>query len=394
LGHVCDHYDKFKLISEENLPARVVLVQKDSRGPRLISCEPVDFQWIQQGLAKAIVELCETHPLTKENVFFTDQLPNRMGALIGSSTGKYSTLDLNEASDRVSVELVRLLYPENIVRYLMACRSSSTVLPDGEVLKLNKFAPMGSALCFPILALTVWAILTASAPDTDMRGPDCLGRNTPAGLAEHIYVYGDDVIVPTAGAANAIEQLESFGLKINRDKSCTSGLFRESCGMDAFKGVDVTPVRLRTVWSSDPSPDVYTSYIAYANEFRRRRYYGLSNYIAEELTRIYGQIPTQDMNLSCPSLTYAPETSRKLRQRWNSSLQKREYKVWDVKSPVVKQSLPGWSLLLRYFAEKANDANRRRPTSPVGSCSFEPDQPFSVSEYTHRRASMLVRRWR
>jgi len=208
LGHVCDDMHGITHMSDRDLPARVCLVPKDSRGPRLISCEPVDFQWIQQGLARKLVEHVESIKLTKFNVFFTDQEPNRRGAWLGSKTGRYATLDLNEASDRISLSLVRLLFPEHIRVYLEACRSTSTELPNGKVLPLKKYAPMGSSLCFPVLALSVWALLTAGSPDADTR--------------ESILVYGDDVIVPTAFAANAMSILESFGLKINQDKSCTS----------------------------------------------------------------------------------------------------------------------------------------------------------------------------
>jgi len=383
MGAVCDKYKSFDTLTEVDHPARVILVPKDSRGPRLISCEPVDFQWIQQGLHAAIVELIEDHPTTKWNVFFTDQDPNRRGALLGSSTGKYATLDLNEASDRVSLELVRLLFPPHICEYLEACRSSSTELPSGEVIKLQKFAPMGSALCFPILALTVWAILTAAAPDEDTK--------------DRILVYGDDVIVPTAYAANAMEQLELFGLKVNRDKSCISGLFRESCGMDAFSGVNVTPVRFRTVWSSTPHPDVFSSWIAYANSCWDRQYYHVYDLIVERLTSIYGAIPGEDMHLACPSLRFVPITARPKHTRNNIPLQKKQYKVWDLKSPLVNQIIDGWSMLLRFFAESAN----RRPkmsgewAKPHEAELFYIERPaFYVSQYTSRGTSMLVRRWR
>jgi len=382
-GHVCDSYNTFERIGNEDLPARVILVPKDSRGPRLISCEPVDKQWVQQGLGKAIVELVERHELTKFNVFFTDQSPNRIAALFGSSNGRYATLDLNEASDRVTTGLVHLLFPSHIYEYLDACRTSSTVLPNGETLTLNKYAPMGSCLCFPILALTIWAILTASAPDTDTR--------------ESIHVYGDDVIVPTASAANAIEQLESFGLKVNRDKSCTSGFFRESCGMDAFQGVEVTPVRLRTVWSSFRSPEVYTSWIAYANSFYDRQYYATYEYIVSELFRVFGPIPAKDMNLSCPSLAEVPEEKRPKSYRVNRALQKLEWRVWDIKSPAVIMRLDGWSMLLRYFAEVANGRNltvARNKENCDDILPLEDIDPFSVSTYTRRRTSILVRRWR
>jgi len=381
LGHVCDHMDGINSITDKSHPARVILVPKDSRGPRLISCEPVDFQWVQQGLGRAIVELVEHHRLTSENVRFTDQVPNRNGALVGSAAGKYATLDLNEASDRVSLSLVRLLFPSHICEYLEACRSSSTVLPDGREIELKKFAPMASCLCFPIMALTIWSILTAAAPDAYTR--------------ERIYVYGDDVIVPTAYAADAMEQLESFGLKINRDKSCISGLFRESCGMDAFKGKDVTPVRFRTVWSSSRSPDSYSSWIAYANSFYSKSYYHVYDCIVEHLHHLYGGIPTADMHLACPSLLGISEHQRPIRSRAKKEYQKVQHLVWIVKSMAVSQIIDGWSMLLRYFTEKVGKpVPYDDPATQVGLPSFEGCLAFSVGSYTQRRASLLVRRWR
>jgi hypothetical protein len=392
LSHVCDRLDSLMAITGDSLPAKVILVPKDSRGPRLISCEPVDFQWIQQGLGRAIVEHVERHPLTKESVRFTDQTPNRYGALLGSITGRYATLDLNEASDRVSVGLVRLLFPEPLLGYLEACRSSSTVLPDGRELELQKYAPMGSCLCFPVLALTIWAILAAGAPNADTR--------------ESIYVYGDDVIVPTAYAVNAMELLESFGLKVNRDKSCISGLFRESCGMDAFKGVNVTPVRLRTVWSSTRSPESYTSWIAYANSFYDKKQFLTYDYIVSCLLDLYGPIPDEEISHKrYPSLKELPACSRRCKRRWNKSLQRLEYHVYVVTSPQVTQVIDGWAMLLRYFVEKAGPASRllesQCKTGPGGINHLDTEQsvldwpvPFSVSTYTKRRSSILVRRWR
>lgn len=377
LTHVCDALSSLQKITEVDSPARVILVQKDSRGPRLISAESVDKQWIQQGLGQAIRELVEEHELTKFNVHFTSQQPNQLGALVGSLTGSYSTLDLNEASDRVSVELVRLLFPPHLVGYLECCRSSATELPDGRILKLNKFAPMGSNLCFPILALTVWAILAAGATDTDTR--------------ESILVYGDDVIVPTGYTRDAIELLESFGLKINQDKSCIKGFFRESCGVDAFRGIDVTPLRLRTVWSSTRSADVYSSYVAYANEFWDRHYVSTYELIVSELTAVYGPIPGKDMALPCPSLANVADTTS-IRRRSNSGLQCSEYQCFDVSTPSITHEIDGWSQLLRFFAERANGHNMRDRDERVFQSNSE-DSPFSVSTYTKRGTAKLRRRW-
>jgi len=381
VGHIGDRWQTFQSVSETSIPAKVILVPKDSRGPRLISCEPVDYQWIQQGLGTAIVKHVERHFLTRGCVRFTDQTPNRTVALLGSRDGRYSTLDLNEASDRVSLRLVRLLFPYMVLPYMEACRTSSTVLPDGRVFPLRKFAPMGSCLCFPTLSLVVWALLTAGTQDTYTR--------------ERIYVYGDDVIVPTAYAENAMIILESFGLKINRDKSCTSGLFRESCGMDAFQGDDVTPVRLRTVWSSLRSPSVYTSWIAYANSFYDRRLYTTYDYIVGHLVRIYGPIPGQELDLPAPSLRETPP-GQNIRRRWDKNLQKFKYHCYGVRSPVIRKWMDGWLMLLRYFTEagrpSVNPLTGQYHEKP--SLPFEDGSAFCASEYTDRHSSMLERRWR
>lgn len=392
-GHVCDSYDTFPSITEEDLPARVLLVPKDSRGPRLISCEPVDFQWVQQGLGRAIVRHVEEHWISRFNVHFTDQGPNQRGALLGSKYGEgthkwnYSTLDLKEASDRVHLGLVRLLFPDGLYDYLENCRSSSTVLPCGEVLKLKKFAPMGSALCFPVMALTIWAILAAAAPNADTR--------------ESILVYGDDVIVPAAYAESAMAILELFGLKINRSKSCVQGLFKESCGVDAFKGVNVTPVRLRTVWDESPRPEVYSSWIAYANSFYDRSCFTTYDYIVSRLTAVYGCIPEdgllapKELDQPVPSLRVTPAECSYHKRRWNPKLQKLEYLVRIVAAPSVYHTMPGWSSLLRFFAESgSSDSSFTGKHSGAHSASFEQRSAFSVSRYTKRRTSMLVRRWR
>lgn len=399
VGHVCDQFRDDK-ITDLDSPARVILVPKDSRGPRLISAEPVDFQWIQQGLMRRIVTHVETLDLTRFNVFYTDQGPNGRGALLGSKDGRYVTLDLNEASDRVSLELVRLLFPEHVVSVLEATRTLSTIMPSGEEVKLLKYAPMGSALCFPILALTVWSILSAGISDANTR--------------ESILVYGDDVVVPSAYADEAIARLESFGLKVNRDKSCTSGLFRESCGVDAFRGHLVTPVRLRTVWQHHPDPNTYVSWIAYANQFYDRGYHACYDHIVAMLHHVYGGIPDNSMfpkgSEPCPCLREVPECMRPKRVRTNQGLQKRQWKVRCVKSPSVQYNMCGWSMLLRFFTEgnssthskTSDDLKRSRflnaHINHNDGCKLAIETrlcrpAFSVRMYTKRQHSILCWRW-
>jgi hypothetical protein len=397
LGHVCDQFDSFEKVEFRENSARVCLVEKDSRGPRLISCEPKEFQWVQQGLKDAIVRHVECHPLTRSNIHFTDQQPNRFGALLGSSTGQYATLDLNEASDRVTVGLVRLLFPEPLLGALLASRSLSTILPNGSVKTLCKYAPMGSALCFPVLALTIWSLLQAAE----------LVYNEDSDL-ESLLVYGDDVIVKTARAEQAMRILESFGLKINRDKSCVSGLFRESCGMDAYGGIPITPVRIRTLWTSHRCPDVYTAWISYANAYYKQGCYSTYDTIVQLLLDVYREIPDDTCGLSVPHLVAVPEVHLPKRQRNTSKnqrshendYQRLEWHVWDVGSRRVLHAMDGWSMLLRFFTEHRktstrvsdnnnNDTSQKR----LSEETLNDESPFSVRTYTERKQSKLRKRW-
>lgn len=93
---------------------------------------------------------------------------------------------------------------------------------------------MGNATTFPVQSLVFWAICVASMQR--------LGFHQPGAA----FVFGDDIIIPAECVENVINDLESFGLLVNKEKSFWRGGFRESCGVDAFNGVNVTPVRWKT----------------------------------------------------------------------------------------------------------------------------------------------------
>jgi hypothetical protein len=160
LSAVCDLYHKYS--SQGSKPfgtAKVLFVPKDSRGPRVISCEPVTLQYLQQGIMMQMVLCIEDSPLTKGRVNFTDQTVNRRYAYYGSLGGNWATLDMKDASDRVSTALVERLFAKtHVLPLLLATRSQETLLPDGTTVRLRKFAPMGSAVCFPVEALVFWRL--------------------------------------------------------------------------------------------------------------------------------------------------------------------------------------------------------------------------------------------
>jgi len=256
---------RLDLVECESPTARVVLVPKDSRGPRLISAEPREYMYLQQAQRVKLEDAVERYPNVKAQVSIIDQSRNRWLACWASMTGSMATLDLKEASDRLSWWLVILLFPSNWVGALNATRSESTIMPDGVEIPLNKFAPMGSAVCFPVEALVFWALANAARSDwsearftglfrqssttrrtCEQQGlTDLLpGRRRDATITD-VCVFGDDIIVPIDQVDRTVSLLEAVGLKVNRDKSFVKGPFRESCGGDYFYGMCVTPHRVK-----------------------------------------------------------------------------------------------------------------------------------------------------
>lgn len=227
------------LATEELGVAKVALVNKDARGPRLISLEPLEFQFIQQGLQKSLRSHIEAHTLTRGLVNFKDQGVNRDLASKHSITNDYATLDMKEASDRVSVALIERLFHRlpKLLNSLLAVRTEATLLPDNRIVPMRKYAPMGSATCFPVEAITFWLLAEAIRRREKIPG--------------RVFVYGDDIIVPKDLAKHLFAEFPKYGLKFNEDKCFIEGFFRESCGMDAYKGVQVAPIRMRKPWPRD-----------------------------------------------------------------------------------------------------------------------------------------------
>lgn len=233
--------DALEVVEEPQ--ARVVYVPKDSRGPRLISAEPREYMYIQQGLMTLLYDTISAYPMVKAQLDCRDQTRNQRLARWGSASGAVVTLDLKEASDRVSMTLVERLFPRDWVECLKACRSTSTRLPSGKVVNFHKFAPMGSAVCFPIEAICFWAIAHAAINSKEFLLKDLFSA-TPFGLeANNLAVFGDDIIVPTEHSNAVVSALSSVALIVNLDKSYLNGPFRESCGKEYLLGEDVSIVR-------------------------------------------------------------------------------------------------------------------------------------------------------
>lgn len=225
-------------------PVRVITVPKTLKTPRIIAIEPAAMQYMQQALLELIVKGVQGDELLYSFLGFDDQFSNQEMAQRGSSDGSLATLDLSDASDRVSNQHVRALTSGHpwLSRAVDATRSRKADV-RGKTIRLAKYASMGSALCFPFEAFTFLTCCFIGIEDALNRR---LFRRDLSDFVGRVRVYGDDIIVPTHTVSSVIRVLETFGFKINRHKSFWTGKFRESCGMEFYDGHDVTTVRVRT----------------------------------------------------------------------------------------------------------------------------------------------------
>lgn len=227
-------------------PVRVITVPKTLKAPRIIAVEPSYMQFMQQGVKDVLVREIQSDPSMGRIVGFDDQFRNNELARKGSSDGSLATLDLSEASDRVSNQLVRHLLSSwpHVFEAVDATRSRRADVPGHGVIRLAKFASMGSALTFPVEAM-VFATCVFIGIEQGLGRP--LKRSDVKSFRKRVRVYGDDIIVPVEFAPDVADVLDSFGFKVNLRKSFWTGLFRESCGKEYYAGHDVSVVRVRNV---------------------------------------------------------------------------------------------------------------------------------------------------
>jgi len=166
-----------------------------------------------------------------------------------SIDGSLATLDLSEASDRVSNQHVRAMLRSHphIAGAVDACRSRKADVPGYGVKRLAKFASMGSALCFPFEAMVFLTVVMLGIQNALNRP---LTLKDIKSLKGQVRIYGDDIIVPVEYVNHVIDSLGTFGFLVNSDKSFWTGKFRESCGKEYYDGHDVTIVRCRQLLPS------------------------------------------------------------------------------------------------------------------------------------------------
>lgn len=284
------------------LSARLMFVPKTFKARRSICMEPAVLQWSQQSLRLSLEASIKDGFLGKF-VNINDQTWNQRACSFGSLSSLVDTIDLSAASDSVTWNLAKEVFPRKIAVILSATRSRQTVLPDGSVHRNVKFAPMGSAVCFPLQTVLFAAVVISAAFKLKYGNSGRqLTYHTLSKLFDDSYnfgdgkgfqpfrVYGDDIVCDCRLTPTVVSLLASLGFKVNTEKSFIGeNAFRESCGIHSLDGKDVTPIYFRFGRETDEELDGsrLSALIALCNRARQYNYYRLGTYLQSLCMRLH-----------------------------------------------------------------------------------------------------------
>jgi len=270
--------------------AKLISVLKNSTSRRTITVEPFLRQYLQQGLNTVLRESITECSVLRNCLALSDQSKNQKLALEGSLSSKWATIDLKSASDLLSQKLVKSVFGHHTDFHQCLMDSRSPFVYTGSSnesdVSLGKFAGMGNATTFPVQSVC-FAVVSIAAILTNWGvKPSTASVRRASRL---VRVYGDDIIVHSDHAHQVVKWLHDVGLKVNVKKSFLEGNFRESCGIEAYNGVDITPLYIR-YWPHQiaESPNVCAHLVSLSNHLWMQGLYSVSNYLKEKVEEHLG----------------------------------------------------------------------------------------------------------
>jgi len=349
-----DHLSEVDILEPgSEIPVEVITVPKTQKTPRIIAKEPTAMQYMQQSIRTRFYDLVRRDNLLRKMIGFEDQEPNQQLALWGSRTGTLATLDLSEASDRVSNQLVQAMVHRHpyLSQGIDATRSRRARVPgQKDPILLAKYASMGSALTFPIEAMVfLTAVFVGIERELNTTFSD---RKQFHRFKSEVRVYGDDIIIPTDYVHPVVFALETFGFKVNEHKSFWTGRFRESCGREYYDGNDVSLVKCRQLL---PSTRADVTEVVSLVSLRNQLYYAglwktvalLDDYARKVLKHYPVVAPTSSVLGRHSFLGY--ET-----QRVSEDTQAPMVKGYVVTAKEPINELDGHGALLKYFLKQSS----------------------------------------
>lgn len=230
---------------------RLSFVPKQSDISRTICVEPTLNMYGQLGIGGILEDRLKQYfgiDLSIQQDF------NRELARAGSLSGQLFTMDLESASDTISLKMLEYLLPRDVLAWFKLFRSPECRLPDGTSVPLYMISSMGNGFTFPLQTIIFSAVVSAAYDLLDLRrfksslSPRSLENS--AGVCNCLGnwgVFGDDIIASKETYSLISRTLGYLGFKVNAEKSFHEGTFRESCGGDFYKGSSVRGIYIRSL---------------------------------------------------------------------------------------------------------------------------------------------------
>lgn len=282
----CCNFDEKPMRSALSQIGVVQLVPKGFDKKRVISMEATTHQYYQKAVADCIRRFVSAHK--DMHICFENQQYNRDLALEGSEKGNYGTVDISSASDSVTLLLVEEIFRDTPLRPFLSMFRTPFVIISGNILFTRKYLPMGSDLCFPIESIVFSAISKLAVQTSGCRH-------------KYYRVYGDDIVIPRRAEKMLLYFLELLHFDVNQSKSFLGEPgFRESCGIEAYLGIDVSPIRISRRWNvvllnhaekRKHDPSALPASIDLCNRLLAFGYPTARRYMLHRLLEVYPQIP-------------------------------------------------------------------------------------------------------
>ena len=338
--------------------SRLMSVPKTAKGPRLIASEPSSHQWCQQQMRWFINNQLR-NLFGTSFIDFNDQHKSGNLVLRASRDRKLATVDLSDASDRLSCWTVERIFRKNpsLLCHLHAARTRylvDEVSPSRNFLRIKKFATQGTATTFPVQSLVFLCIALGCSIKGRINWTS-IGR-----MRNQVRVYGDDIIIPTHGYVPLLAVMNALQLKVNAAKSYVNGNFRESCGTDGYLGYDVTPVKPEVIVADNPAS--CQAVVDTSNNLFNKGYWNASDSLLRSLpARLQRGIRIVDQNEAgfAGLSSFSGSDESHLAKRWNSRLHRDEVRVWTLLSPTAKRDRQGFPAMLDFVASVHNHEHAR-----------------------------------
>jgi hypothetical protein len=356
-------------VLQREYAAKLIAVPKTIKAPRLIASEPTSLQWCQQSVRDHLYRSVRSS-LIGNFVDFTRQDANGQLALSASRTGELCTIDLSSASDRLSCWFVERLFRRSpdLLNALKATRSQyieqDICRYTPRFNRLRKFSTMGNATTFPVQSLAFLAICLGSVHYA--RGLRLSYGSLRSLGQDTVRVFGDDLIVPKDCSGATVDALHALGLRVNTAKTFLDGYFRESCGVDAYAGQDVTTISVLEA-PIRAKPGTIVSSVDVHNNLCSGGMYETAAYVQKTVS-LLGYKNIRTVTHGSGAFGWFPNYKSKpasLETRWCKDLCIRQVRCLTVKAKQRRSQPESNAALLQYFTEAAEIVESS--TSSIGA---------------------------